>query len=167
MFVFLTFKVHGSVGAKSPVHNYESEIDESSSSSIVTSGTQSPPSNRTAESKLRLVSSNSELNATNQSKRLNKATSNQDFNCNSNLIQFPSTSSILHSSQSISISSMNPSATGSSNAFIGPSQQHPFLYHPSTPNEWYNSSGNSSNHDTIAHFGHHHHLLHHGPATAY
>ncbi|XP_037893479.1 pair-rule protein odd-paired isoform X2 [Glossina fuscipes] len=112
-------KVHGNVDEKSPSHGYESEGEDSSSSSIVTGGAQTPPSARLTNDGLSSANGN-----------LNKSSP-------LSIKSEPGTSS-LHSVH------MGASSSGSGGSNNGPALQHNHQ-HQSNSNGSQTALGNNNN----------------------
>ncbi|KAJ6635406.1 Pair-rule protein odd-paired [Pseudolycoriella hygida] len=145
-------KIHGSLGEKSPSHTYESDGEEdSTSSSIITGGTQTPPS--------RLVENHSHKTHTPLSIKSEHHTQHNKSPLAGGSAMATNSSPYLGSHQVTSTTASNsPMLVGHHN--------HHLLYHQH-PNDWYPSAptGDAMNH--LNHFSHHHHLVHHGATTAY
>lgn len=149
--MFLTQQIHGSVGEKSPTHTYESEGEEdSSSSSVITSGAQTPPSR---------LGDNISI------KSHTPSLSIKSEHCNNNKSMLSNnsipTSSFLGTHQT--------TPTSNSPMIVGHHNHHLLYHHTQHPNDWYHSPAppatDPMNH--LNHFSHHHHLVHHGATTAY
>ncbi|XP_059620822.1 pair-rule protein odd-paired [Phlebotomus argentipes] len=151
-------KVHGSLGEKSPSHAYDSDGEESSSSSVITGGTQTPPTRLAADKLLTPSSIKSEGHGHNLGHHPLHSNNN-----NSKPPPPPAPYGPLAPHQT-------PPVSSASSMLVG--HQHHLLYHHSQhPNDWYHHhhSPNAPAADTMTHLNHfsHHHLVHHGAATAY
>ncbi|XP_055637328.1 pair-rule protein odd-paired [Toxorhynchites rutilus septentrionalis] len=104
-------KVHGSLGEKSPSHNYDSEGEESSSDSIITGGTQTPPS----ISRLH----DSHNSSKHSSESINNNNNNSSSTSNNNT-KSPSSSHLL----SPVGASSTPSSTNSALSHLSQNQHH-------------------------------------------
>lgn len=185
--VFLYKQVHGSIDGKSPPHNtYESDNEDSSSSSIITGGAQTPPSaNRLghntdahslkSQTPLSIKSEHSSNAAHTRSPSSgalapsNNNSSNHNNNLTTSLACMPSTSPYGVNSN------LAPPPLPASHHFNHPNallyHQHPgHHHHHVSSNEWYNGMAVAAaappadiNH--LNPFHHQHHLMHH--ATAY
>lgn len=145
---------------------YDSDGEESSSSSIVTGGAQTPPSGTNTLSCRGIKTSPLHI----------KSESCASLPANNHSAKSPSSSILLPSSPFIhpppALNHPQPTSTSS---MVGNHQHHNhFLYHPSQhSSEWYHTPGTTvPANESLNHFSHHHHhhhphLVHPGAATAY
>lgn len=148
-------QIHGSLGEKSPSHTYESDGEEdSTSSSIITGGTQTPPT--------RLGDNHSHKTHTPLSIK-------SEHHSQHNKSPLTGSSAMTaNSSPYLGSHHQATSPTGSNSPMLIGHHNHHLLYHQH-PNDWYHSStaptGDAMNH--LNHFSHHHHHLAHHQTTAY
>ncbi|XP_055847923.1 pair-rule protein odd-paired [Episyrphus balteatus] len=181
-------KVHGNAEERLSSQGYDSEGEESSSSSILTGGAQTPPMIRLGESVANSspISIKSECNALGQKVIGKNASATNNSKSPGPIISsasyLPSPLGVLpsHNHQyrdSTSVLNNSPGSTALNPApmLVTENHSHHLLYHPSqhhTPSEWYPTTpsipGESPNY-ALSPFGHHnhHHLVHSGAATAY
>lgn len=176
----ITFlQVHGSLGEKSPAHTYETEgEDDTSSSSEITGGTQTPPSTN----RLGLGSENHSMKSQTplsiKSEHSSSTTAHTRSPSAATMVQSPysgshNTFSCMPSTPPYGNSPNLPVPPPGSAHFNHPNP-HALLYqhHHHSSNEWYQAAAvaaASSPTDPMSHlnhFSHHqHHLIHH--TTAY
>ncbi|XP_055923244.1 pair-rule protein odd-paired [Eupeodes corollae] len=169
-------KVHGNVEERLSSQGYDSEGEESSSSSIITGGAQTPPLNKLPETGVKLspILIKTEFNELGLKVIANSASRNSELKSPGSFI---STSYLPSELGTTSVHINSPVRTASSPASISVSgnHSHHLLYHPSPhhpTSEWYPTTtpvpAEPPNY-TLNTFGplHHHHLVHSGAATAY
>lgn len=185
-FILFSNQVHGSLGEKSPPqHTYDSENeDDSSESSIITGGAQTPPSaNRLGHTDAHSLKSHTPLSIKSEhsstaahtrspsSGAMAPSNNNNNSSNNNNLIGSTSLAGMPPVSPYGVNSNLAPPPLTPSHHFNHPNallyHQH-HHHHPS--NDWYHSAAVAAvapptdiNH--LNHFNHHPHLMHH--ATAY